>query len=391
MLSYFEDPLIRQQLFATKSSSNVIAEGANLVKASLPLLSLSQLTCTDPISEEGALNWFLACDMIRRNVVRCYFLPSDNEECSSRGMKNDCFIACSTVRLMNIPFVSGREELVLDIANSLSALTLPHLAGKITLRLSCCPKQLESFLVESLPLELKISPKDYTHVLMVVEEQGERARFRWSLVVKDWLYLQPSDEPSTHPDSVAHAVNKLEEAMTISRAIFPSPDSQTGYQFQTAIDLGAAPGAWTGHLADKGAFVIAVDPAVLDPRILEKNGVVHLRMRSEDAGDQIIALLKERGMKGKADLLVSDMNVHPADAAGLVSTLLPYVRAGGLLIFTLKFHGKGQSQGKRDEAERQLNAAFGPWIDSGRVFTLLSNTMFEQTYIGRLKVSSCSG
>jgi hypothetical protein len=379
LLSYFHEPLVREKVFGSKSLK-VIAKDARLLNTTLPLLSLSGLSCNDPISEEGALTWFQSCELVRRNCVRCYLLPSSDDD---QGIRPPCFVACSQVRLLNLPFISGRQELVSDIVRNLEEVLTS--LGDIRIRLSCCPKQLEHFLVESLPPELDISPRDYTHALMVVEEQGEGARFRWSLVKKEMLYLQASDEPSTHPDTVAQAVNKIEEALMIARAIYPSLDQDQG-GIHAAIDLGAAPGAWSGHLADKGvALVIAVDPAELNQRILDKKGVVHLKCRSEAAGERIVPLLasQEQG-GGKADLLVSDMNVHPSEAAVLVLTLLPYVREGGLVIFTLKYHGKGQTQGKRDEAERQLNLAFGQFIENGRVFTLLANTTFEQTYIGRV-------
>ena len=388
LLSYFHEPSIRRRLFSSSSSSSqVIAKEARLVSSSLPILSLSNLTCDDIVSEDGALTWFLGCDLIRRNVCRCYILPSlalkDDESVMQHG-----FLASSSSRrrLINLPFMGGREELFADIVKGLATIEKEVMEGMV-IRLSCCPKNLEQFLVESLPAELQISPRGYSHALMVVEEQGEEGgSFRWSLVSKEWLYLQASDDLSTHPDSVAHAVNKIEEALTISRAIYPPlHDEFESIQIKSAIDLGAAPGAWTGHLADLGSFVIAVDPSALDPSIVEKPAVVHLQMKAEEAGDKIIALLDEKGQSGKADLLVSDMNIHPSEASRLVTALLPYVRAGGLLIFTLKYHGKGQSQSKRDEGERQLNLAFGHWVECGRVFTLLANTNFEQTYIGRVK------
>jgi hypothetical protein len=158
LLSYFHEPLIRERVFGSKSQK-VIAKDAKLLNTTLPLLSLSGLSCNDPISEEGALTWFQSCDLVRRNCVRCYLLPSSDDD---QGIRPPCFVACSQVQLLNLPFISGRQELVSDIVRNMEDV-LPTL-GAIRIRLSCCPKQLEQFLVASLPLELDICRKQQKHL-----------------------------------------------------------------------------------------------------------------------------------------------------------------------------------------------------------------------------------
>jgi hypothetical protein len=101
-----------------------------------------------------------------------------------------------------------------------------------------------------------------------------------------------------------------------------------------AIDLGAAPGAWTQHLAGAlGYRVVAVDPGALAPEVLTLPGVHHVRALSEDAAGAVRALLRGGGGgggcggdggggegeaaegEGGAEVLVSDMNMHPFEVA----------------------------------------------------------------------------
>lgn len=124
------------------------------------------------------------------------------------------------------------------------------------------------------------------------------------------------------------AVNKLDEAMALVQgslrgpAMPPSPATITTSSTATtttsspvplsaAIDLGAAPGAWTSYLADHCRTVVAVDPGQLSSFALRAN-VHHLRMRAQEASEHIHLLL---GQDSGADLLVCDMNIHPAETS----------------------------------------------------------------------------
>ena len=71
------------------------------------------------------------------------------------------------------------------------------------------------------------------------------------------------------PEQVSRAEFKLLEAIETFNLSLP----ESG----TALDLGAAPGGWTRVLRGKGLRVIAVDPALLDPRVAADPGVTHRR------------------------------------------------------------------------------------------------------------------
>ncbi|MFB3880532.1 MAG: SAM-dependent methyltransferase [Armatimonadota bacterium] len=116
------------------------------------------------------------------------------------------------------------------------------------------------------------------------------------------------------------------------------------------LDLGAAPGGWTGVLARMAAEVVAVDPAELDPKVAALGNVRHLRRRAEDA-----ELRQE--VSGPFQLLTCDMNVEPAEAARIVCSLADLLEPGAWAIMTVKYVTRQRSK-HRAEARRGLSAVF---------------------------------
>ncbi|MDP2341771.1 MAG: SAM-dependent methyltransferase [Deltaproteobacteria bacterium] len=97
----------------------------------------------------------------------------------------------------------------------------------------------------------------------------------------DALTAWPSPFPAgraigaeTARDAPSSAHRKLEEAFAWL-GIAPS----TG---DVVVDLGAAPGGWTRVLRDRGATVVAVDRAALDPAIARDPLVTHLKKDALD-------------------------------------------------------------------------------------------------------------
>lgn len=75
---------------------------------------------------------------------------------------------------------------------------------------------------------------------------------------------------------------------------------------EMCVDLGAAPGGWSWVLLERGAHVLAVDPAKLDPLVMKKRGLTHLR-------DDAFRFEPEEPI----DWLVADMAWRPLEAAAL--------------------------------------------------------------------------
>ncbi|CAN0380229.1 unnamed protein product, partial [Hapterophycus canaliculatus] len=77
------------------------------------------------------------------------------------------------------------------------------------------------------------------------------------------------------------------------------------------IDIGSAPGGWTSFLASKCRRVLSVDPAELDPAILALPNVVHVSGTGAGRVPPEKRPAGAGGVRGGADLVVSDMNAEP--------------------------------------------------------------------------------
>lgn len=111
-------------------------------------------------------------------------------------------------------------------------------------------------------------------------------------------------------------------------------------QFQGAIDLGAAPGAWTELLAKRAQYVVAVDPANLSEQCAGLTNVRHIQKSSYDAGKAIVEAMGEH----KVDVIVCDMNQPPRFCAECISPLLPLLVPGGWMVMTCKLYGMGRDR-----------------------------------------------
>ena len=108
---------------------------------------------------------------------------------------------------------------------------------------------------------------------------------------------------------------------------------------QGAIDLGAAPGAWTQLLARRARRVVAVDPAELSSACLQLPNVRHVQQSSE-AVDAILAALGDH----RVDCIVCDMNQPVHFCGACIAPLLDLLAPGGWVILTLKFYGMARDR-----------------------------------------------
>ncbi len=104
--------------------------------------------------------------------------------------------------------------------------------------------------------------------------------------------------------------------------------------FRTAIDLGAAPGGWTKVLVEQGLRVTAIDPADLDPTLLEDKNVTHYKMLAQD--------FLERH-KVKTDVLVNDMKMDVLKTCEIMNTMVESLAHDGIGIVTFKLPEKNQT------------------------------------------------
>ncbi len=114
------------------------------------------------------------------------------------------------------------------------------------------------------------------------------------------------------------------------------------------LDLGAAPGAWTTLLRQRGMHVTAVAPKPLYPWLMV------------DPGVEIQPMLAETYLERCAttfDLIVNDMILEGQESARLMVEYAEHLKNGGIAIMTLKLH-KHNRQKIMDHAMRLLRKAY---------------------------------
>ena len=115
-----------------------------------------------------------------------------------------------------------------------------------------------------------------------------------------------------------------------------------------ALDLGAAPGAWTTLLRRRGLLVTAVAPTPLYPWLMFDPGVKYQPLLAEDYLDRCQTIF---------DLIVNDMRLDARDSARIMVEYAPHLRHEGIAIMTLKLRERGQRK-LMDHAFRILRRAY---------------------------------
>ena len=126
----------------------------------------------------------------------------------------------------------------------------------------------------------------------------------------------------SRPGTISRAGAKIAEALHYLR-LHRAPLAEGSHW----LELGASPGGMTSELLDRGFRVTAVDRAPLDPRLDRRPGLTFLK------ADAATFLPPPRTV---FDALLSDLNGDAPVSLRLVIRLLPNLRPGGLVVFTLK-------------------------------------------------------
>jgi 23S rRNA (cytidine2498-2'-O)-methyltransferase len=115
-----------------------------------------------------------------------------------------------------------------------------------------------------------------------------------------------------------------------------------------ALDLGAAPGAWSTLLRRRGMHVTAVAPAPLYPWLALDPGVTHQAVLAEEY------LLS---CDTPFDLIVNDMKLDGQDSARVMVGYAGHLRPGGIALMTLKLRQENRLR-VMDHAMRLLRKAY---------------------------------
>jgi 23S rRNA (cytidine2498-2'-O)-methyltransferase len=115
-----------------------------------------------------------------------------------------------------------------------------------------------------------------------------------------------------------------------------------------ALDLGAAPGAWTTLLRRRGLRVTAVAPAPLYPWLTFDDEVIHEQVRADDYLHRCQTTF---------DLIVNDMYLDARQSAQLMVEYAQHLRREGIAIMTLKL-AERHRQRVMDHSYRILRRAY---------------------------------
>ncbi|KAI5084998.1 hypothetical protein GOP47_0001167 [Adiantum capillus-veneris] len=233
--------------------------------------------------------------------------------------------------------------------------------SNIKIRLQTFPRELAAKLIDEIP-ELDGAMHGFSHSFYAVKTDGV---IRYGIGKGEDMYLVACDREALFKGAVAKACSKLEEALHV-KGIKLTQD-------MLVLDVGAAPGAWTEFLSKRVCHVVAIDPGKLDKTI--SGGVTHICKKAQDAITDLVLWTKGRNF----DLLVCDINKHPAEAAEIVVPLLKFLKDGGFVILTLKFHGRGKN---KDDKVAELETIFKDSLTDMESIWLLANSIYERTFVG---------
>ncbi len=121
-------------------------------------------------------------------------------------------------------------------------------------------------------------------------------------------------------DAISRAYLKLQEGLAWSRLpVRPK---------ETWVELGCSPGGASLALLERGAVVLGIDPAEVDPRVADHPHFTHLRKRAAD--------VRRREFRG-VRWLAADMNVAPQYTLDAVEAIVTHRQINVLgLLLTLK-------------------------------------------------------
>jgi 23S rRNA (cytidine2498-2'-O)-methyltransferase len=137
-------------------------------------------------------------------------------------------------------------------------------------------------------------------------------------------------------DMVSRAYLKIAEALQWSRLPFKRGDS--------VVEIGSSPGGACRYLLDLGMKVTGIDPAEMDPSVLEDPNFEHVRLRS---------LQVKRRFFSKFRWLVCDANVAPSYTLETVEAIVTYptTKIEGL-IMTMKLSDWDRAEEWHEHVER---------------------------------------
>ena len=322
----------------------------------------------------------------------------------------------------------GCDEFVKSVYKSISNEKKGE--DNISLRLKIFPPKYQSKLLKSFDTlieqaenksttaPINIDPKEFTHMLSIVEIYQYKGRgwenndvksnnlYMWglseaslgedvidanNLIALDGNLVDNIDGSSSDDGEVevGRAYYKLKEAIETYKSSNNDKNkihSNLYDELVVALDCGSAPGGWTKYLIEhfNCKTVYSIDPGKLAKSVSQLEQTKHIQMKIQDA---IPLLLKEEDTKVK--IWVSDMCLHNMESQ---VDLLLMAKDSGLLssncfvILTLKCivgHSKSAYDAQVKKVVDKLCDKAS--MESVEIFHLFSNRSGERTVMGYLK------
>jgi len=276
---------------------------------------------------------------------------------------------------------------------------LNALPENITIRTHAHPQSFSRNILDYIHLEevfkkrnIISSPTSFSHLLVAVQLDNERVG--WGLYSME-QYKETISRPGDGDRLPNFDLNFNRAELKIAEAMQLLSEEENKSLFKDnllAVDVGAAPGGWTGFLANQKnnqVSVIAVDPANLDPEVHSLSNVVHLQHKAEVVSEEGGAVLSKVGeglvgtdWKNKFRFLVCDANMDIRDTLReLVLPIAVFLAPGGVLVVTIKL---GRRVGV-ERIARQVESAKNLLLEAGfkeqsiRVHWLFGNSKNERT------------
>ena len=117
-------------------------------------------------------------------------------------------------------------------------------------------------------------------------------------------------------------------------------------KIKQALDIGAAPGGFSYEMAKKGIVVDAIDPGLLDSKLVDIH-INHIKKRIEDFSTDVVY-----------DMITNDMNIFPLESARIVLRLKENLKDGGIVIMTIKCINKKSYSYYMKQVQMELKDSF---------------------------------
>jgi len=275
------------------------------------------------------------------------------------------------------------EAVSMDAAMPQILAQIALLAPGSSVRLQAYPKALSVRLIDELFRQgVEMRPVGFS-VLLVAFQPMEAMPFRFGVhaaaVWENQLQCGEQERLAVRTKDAEgdNHFNRARLKMTEALELVADHPRQSLALAGRALDIGASPGGWSYTLASLDAVTecLAVDPAELNPAVVNHCKVIHIPQMMQDALPRLLST-----HAGSIAICSCDANREAEDLAAVISTCAPLLQQGAPLILTFKLQKRCGPQllAKIDLACKDLLAAD---FEGMELHWLFANSTNERTLL----------